>query len=158
MLVGAALTGEMLLTVMGTSPDAFRVGGGTVLLLMALSLLNARVSAVQKTQEDMDEAQDQETIGVVPIGLPLLAGPDAISATVIQAHRGEGLGHVAVIIGCIVFICLLVWLSLRLAEPIGRKMGVTGLNILNRLLRLLLAAVSVQIVANGLRRLFPGLT
>ena len=154
----AALSGEVLLTILGTSLDAVRVGGGIVLLLMALSMLNAEVSAVQKTEEEMNEAADKKGIGVVPIGLPLLAGPGAISTTVIQSQRSDNPLHTVVIIGCILAVCLAVWVSLRLAEPIGRKLGVTGLNILNRLLGLLLAAVAVQIMANGLRGLFPGWT
>jgi len=157
-LVIAALTGEYLLTILGTSLDAFRVGGGIVLLLMAFSMLNAEVSGVHRTQEEMDEAQEKGGIGVVPIGLPLLAGPGAISTTVIQVQRSEGVLHALIVIGCITIVCLVVWLSLSLAEPIGRRLGLTGLNILNRLLGLLLAAIAVQIMATGLRGLFPGLT
>ncbi|MBU0725883.1 MAG: NAAT family transporter [Alphaproteobacteria bacterium] len=156
-LVGAALAGDVILRALGTSLDAFRVGGGIVLLLMALSMLNAKVSGVQQTREEAIEAEQRETVGVVPLGIPLLAGPGAISTTIIQMQRGEGLLHAGIIIGCILIICLMLWVSLRLASPIGARLGRTGLNILNRLFGLLLAAIAAQILASGLLGLFPGL-
>lgn len=155
-LVGSALLGDAVLAVVGTSLDSFRVGGGIVLLLIALSMLNATVSAVKQTQGEADEAASRSAIGVVPLGLPLLAGPGSISAVIIEVQRGYGWEHMAVLIGCIALVCLAIWLALRLAVPIGNKMGQTGLNIMNRLFGLLLAAVAVEIIANGLRNLFPG--
>ncbi|HYC01677.1 MAG TPA: MarC family protein [Azospirillaceae bacterium] len=155
-LVTSAMLGDLILRVLGTSLDSFRVGGGLVLLLMALSMLNAKVSAVQQTPAEVDEAERRTAIGVVPLGLPLLAGPGSISAIIIQMQRGTGWEHEAAVIGCALFVCLLLYLSLRLAGPIGDRMGQTGLNIMNRLFGLLLAAVAVEIIANGLRNLFPG--
>lgn len=156
-LGAAALSGDLVLRLLGTSLDAFRVGGGIILMLMAISMLSARVSSVQQTPEEAGEAAVREAVGVVPLGLPLMAGPGAISNVIIQMQRGEGVAHGLLTIGCIVVVCLLVWMLLRLASPIGRRLGVTGLNIVNRLFGLLLAAVAAQIVATGLLGLFPGL-
>lgn len=155
-LVGSALLGDAVLAIVGTSLDSFRVGGGIVLLLIALSMLNATVSAVKQTPGEADEAASRSAIGVVPLGLPLLAGPGSISAVIIEMQRGHGWQHTAAIVGCIALVCFAIWLSLRLAVPIGNRMGQTGLNIMNRLFGLLLAAVAVEIVATGLRNLFPG--
>src|SRR3546814_141776 len=94
--------------------------------------------------------------GVVPLGIPLLAGPGAISTAIIQMQRGHGWMHGLLILGCIALVCGLLWLALGLAVPIGRRLGKTGLNILNRLFGLLLAAIAVEIIAGGLRALFPG--
>lgn len=152
----AAFLGDVILKLMGTSLDSFRVGGGLVLLLMALSMLNARVSAVQHTETEASEAERKTAVGVVPLGIPLMAGPGSISAVIIQMQRGQGWEHAAMVVGCILLVCALLLLSLRLAVPIGNRLGQTGLNIMNRLFGLLLAAVAVEIIANGLRALFPG--
>lgn len=154
-LVVSAVTGDLLLRVMGTSLDAFRVGGGIVLFTMSLSMLNAKVSAVQQTQEEADEAGGKSVLGVVPIGIPLLVGPGSISSTIIETKRSPELAHLALVIGCIALVCLAVWGTLRLADPIGKRLGRTGLNILNRIFGLLLAAIAVQIISAGLIGLFP---
>jgi len=155
-LISSALLGDAVLAVLGTSLHSFRVGGGIVLLLIALSQLNATVSGVKQTATEADEAMGREAIGVVPLGLPLLAGPGSISAVIIEMQRGHGWDHAAAIIGCILIVCTALWASLRLAVPIGAKLGQTGLNIMTRLFGLLLSAVAVETIANGLRNLFPG--
>jgi len=131
-----------------------------VLFLMALSMLNAQVSLVQQTKAEADEAATRNAIGVVPIGLPLLAGPGSISAVIIEMQRpnaGPYWLHLGVVLGCILVVCAAIWITLRLAAPIGRRLGVTGLNIVNRLFGLLLAAIAVETLFAGLRVLLPGL-
>jgi multiple antibiotic resistance protein len=155
-LVSSVFLGDAVLTVLGTSLASFRVGGGIVLLLIALSLLNASVSAMKHTEQEADEAGQRTAIGVVPLGLPLLAGPGSISAVIIEAQRGHGWEHFAILVSCILAVCGGLLATLRLAVPIGNKLGQTGLNIMNRLTGLLLAAVAVEIIAAGLRALFPG--
>lgn len=155
-LVSSVFLGDAILTVLGTSLASFRVGGGIVLLLIALSLLNATVSAMKHTEQEADEAGQRTAIGVVPLGLPLLAGPGSISAVIIEAQRGYGWEHFAILVACILVVCTGLLVTLRLAVPIGNKLGQTGLNIMNRLTGLLLAAVAVEIIAAGLRSLFPG--
>lgn len=155
-LAGSALCGEQVLLLVGASLPAFRVGGGLVLLLMALAMLNAQAGGVRQSQDEARELQSGELPGVVPLAVPLLAGPGAISTTILAAQAG-GAAHFAAVLGCIVLVCLLTWITLRLAAPIGEKLGTTGLNIATRLLGLLLAALAIQTMAEGLRQLFPGL-
>ncbi len=155
-LAGSALCGEQVLLLVGASLPAFRVGGGLVLLLMALAMLNAQAGGVRQSQDEARELQTGELPGVVPLAVPLLAGPGAISTTILAAQAG-GAAHFAAVLGCIVLVCLLTWITLRLAAPIGEKLGTTGLNIATRLLGLLLAALAIQTMAEGLRQLFPGL-
>jgi multiple antibiotic resistance protein len=156
-LVVAALSGDLILRVLGASLAAFQVGGGIVLFLMALSMVNAQMSPQQQTPEETAEAGARDAVGVVPLAMPLLVGPGSISATIITMQQGQGLLHQLVVIASIFVVCIAVWVVLRLAVPIGQRLGRTGLNILNRIFGLLLAAVAVQIFANGLRGLFPGL-
>lgn len=155
-LAVAAAIGESLLTVIGASLPAFRVGGGLVLLLMALAMLNAQVGGVRQSQAEANELQSGEAGGVVPLAIPLLAGPGAISTTIIAAEKG-GAVHLAVLAGCIALVALLTWWALRQASGIADRLGVTGLNIATRILGLLLAAMAVQTMAEGLKALFPGL-
>lgn len=157
-LAVAALLGDSILTLMGASLAAFRVGGGLVLLLMSLAMLNAQVGGVRQSQEEAAELESGEVRGLVPLAIPLLAGPGAISTTIIAAEKGAGLGHIAAILGVIAAVSVLTWLVLRAANAIGERMSKTGLNIATRLLGLLLAAFAVQTMAEGLRELFPGLS
>ncbi len=156
-LLVAGLTGDVILRVLGTSLDSFRVGGGIVLLLMALSMMSAQVSAVQQTPAEAAEAEHRANVGVVPLGLPLLVGPGSISSVIIEMQRADGVAHAVAIIAIIAFIAAVVWGFLMLAVPIGKRLGITGLNTLNRLFGLLLAAIAIEIMATGLRALFPGL-
>jgi len=155
-LAGAGLFGEQLLLLVGASLPAFRVGGGLVLLLMALAMLNAQAGGVRQSQDEAKQLQSGEISGVVPLAVPLLAGPGAISTTILAAQSG-GVAHFAALLGCILAVCVLTWITLRLAAPIGAKLGTTGLNIATRLLGLLLAALAIQTMAEGMRELFPGL-
>jgi multiple antibiotic resistance protein len=153
-LVGAALVGETALRLMGTSLASFRIGGGLVLLLMALAMLQARPGDVRHTAEEASALENADTLSLVPLAVPLLAGPGAISTVMIAVQQGGWL-HDALIIAIIGAVCMVIWLMLRLAVPVGRRMGTAGLNVANRLLGLLLAAIAVESMAVGLRELFP---
>jgi len=157
-LAVSALLGDSILTLMGASLAAFRVGGGLVLLLMALAMLNAQVGGVRQSEEEAAELESGEVRGLVPLAIPLLAGPGAISTTIIAAEKSVGIGHLAAILGVIAAVSLLTWLVLRAANAIGERMSKTALNIATRLLGLLLAAFAVQTMAEGLRELFTGLS
>ena len=155
-LAVAAFVGESLLLLIGASLPSFRVGGGLVLLLMALAMLNAQAGGLRQSQAEAHELQSGAQHGVVPLAIPLLAGPGAISTTIIAAERG-GIAHQMVLLACIGIVCLVTWAALRRAHAIAARLGVTGLNIATRILGLLLAAMAVQTMAEGLKELFPGL-
>jgi len=155
-LAVSAFVGEALLELIGASLSAFRVGGGLVLLLMALAMLNAQAGGVRQSKAEAAELQEGELRGVVPLAIPLLAGPGAISTTIIAAEGGR-LAHQWVIVAGVALVCVVVWLVLRSAHMVAARMGTTGMNIATRILGLLLAAMAVQTMAVGLRALFPGL-
>ena len=139
---------------MGTSLASFRVGGGIVLLLMAIAMLNGQTGSVRTTPEEEAEAEDRNAIAVVPLAIPLMAGPGSISTVIIQMQRSDTEHHNLLVIFCILLVCLSLWVVLRLASTIGKVLGHIGLNI-NRLFGLILAAIAVEIMANGLKQLFP---
>jgi multiple antibiotic resistance protein len=155
-LAGAAVFGEALLVLIGASLPAFRVGGGLVLLLMALAMLNAQAGGVRQTKAEAEELESGDPSGVVPLAVPLLAGPGAISTVIIAAQSGGAL-HLAALVGCVASVCALLWLVLALADRIGSRLGRTGLNIATRLLGLALAAIAIEMMAAGLKELLPGL-
>ena len=154
-LVVVAFIGETLLTGLGTSLASFRVGGGIVLLLMALAMLNAQSDTVRSTEAETIAAAEKQTIAVVPLAIPLLAGPGAISTVIIEMHRSSGLYHTLLVVLSILGVCVILWLVLKLARPIGNMLGPIGLNIVNRLFGLILTAIAIEIIANGLKHLFP---
>jgi multiple antibiotic resistance protein len=153
-LVGAGLTGETILRVLGASLASFRVGGGIVLLLMALAMLNAHPGSLRQTEEEEKELKARYKTGVVPLAVPFLAGPGAISMVIIAMQEGNWL-HQAAIILCVFAVCVGLWLVLRVAAHISQAMGIGGLNIANRLLGLVLAGIAVETMAVGLKQLFP---
>ncbi len=154
----AALTGEALLHWMGTSLGSFRVGGGIVLFLMALAMLQAQPDRVRTTPQEEQSAATKASIAVVPLAVPLLAGPGAISTVIIGMQRSGAPHHALGILGSILVVAVLLWAILRLAEPIGRRLGEIGIHILNRVFGLLLTAIAVEVIANGLKQLFPALS
>jgi multiple antibiotic resistance protein len=155
-LAGAAIFGESLLRALGASLAAFRVGGGLVLLLMALAMLNAKVGEMRQTPAEAQELQAGEVSGVVPLAVPLLAGPGAISTTIIAAQAG-GLVHLLGLLFCIALVSAVLWWVLRVAHAVGERISTTGLNIATRLLGLILAAIAIETMADGLKALFPAL-
>ena len=155
-LTGAAIFGEGLLHLIGASVPAFQVGGGLVLLLMALAMLNAQAGGMRQNRAEAEELESGEAVGVVPLAVPLLAGPGAISTSIIAAQSG-GAAHVSLLIGCIGAVCVILWIVLTVAPVVAPRMGTAGLNVVTRLLGLLLAAIAIQTMAEGLRDLFPGL-
>ncbi|MGZ5116400.1 MAG: MarC family protein [Burkholderiales bacterium] len=148
--------GEGLLHAIGASLPAFRVGGGLVLLLMSLAMLNAQAGGVRQSAAEAHELESRDVSGVVPLAVPLLAGPGAISTSIIAAERG-GLAHQFAIVGCITIVCLVTWQALSRAPAITARLSLSALNVATRILGLLLAAMAVQTMAEGLRDLLPGL-
>ncbi|MCF6265816.1 MAG: NAAT family transporter [Desulfuromusa sp.] len=149
--------GETILNFFGISLSAFRCGGGLLILLMGINMLHAKQSHMRHTPEEAEEAGNKENISVVPLAIPLMAGPGAISLVIVDAHQAASWsGRLILSIGIVIVACV-VWQALRLATPIGEKMGITGLNIATRVMGLLLVAIGVQMVTSGLSTLLPGL-
>jgi len=156
-LVSSIFFGQPLLRVFGISIASFRIAGGILILLMAISMLNARVSRTHSTPEEVQEGTEKDDPAVVPLGIPLLAGPGAISTMIIYAHQAQDVYDTLFLIFAGLFVAFAVWIALRMADPIRGLLGKTGINIISRLLGLVLAAVAVEFIAGGLVQLLPGL-
>ena len=156
MIIGS-LAGGPLLKFFGISIASFRVAGGLLLLVLSFAMLNARISPSKQAPEEAREAVAKQNVAVVPMAVPLLAGPAALSTIIIYAQSIQGWGIKLYLILCIIVVAVITWLMLRLSIVISRKLGQTGLNNVTRLMGLILAAIAVEFVAAGLAQLFPGL-
>lgn len=156
-LAVSAIAGQPLLALFGITIASFKVGGAILILLISISMMHAAPSGEKQTPEEAREAADKDSIAVVPLAIPLLSGPGAISTTIIYATERSSLGHISVVILCCLAVSLATWMALRVANPISRWLGKTGVNIAIRLMGLLLAAVAVEIFTSGLVVLLPGL-
>ena len=149
------LAGEWVLRAFGINVPCFQAGGGILILLMAVSMLHAKTSRVRQTPRERREAEEQESVGVVPLGTPLLAGPGSISTAIIYASKAHTWFDTGFLLAASLFAATCVWLVLRLAQPIGVALGRTGINILTRLMGLILAAVAIKFITEGLSQLLP---
>lgn len=156
-LVVTLFIGEPLLHFFGIGLPSFRVGGGILILLMAISMLHARQGGARNTLQEVVEAEDKENVAVVPLAIPMLAGPGAISTTIIYAHRVNTVWGYVVLLGIVLLVAFGVMAALRLADPISQRLGRTGINIATRIMGLILAAISIEFIAGGLLQLFPHL-
>ncbi len=151
------LAGEPLLALFGISVDSFRVAGGLILLTLAASMLRGAPGPTKQRSDEAEDALHKEQVGVVPIGIPLLAGPGAMSSMIVYASQAPGWRHRSVLLVISAAVAIVAWLSLRLAAPLGRLLGRTGMHVSTRIMGIILAAVAVEFIATGVLGLLPGL-
>ncbi len=156
-LLMSAFAGEAILAFFGLGLPSFRVGGGILVLLMAISMLQAKQSRLRQSPSEAEYAEEKENVAVVPLAMPLMAGPGAISLAIIHGHQAISMPQKIILALSILSVALVVLISLHLAKPIGKALGVTGLNIATRIMGLILASIGVQMIALGLIKLLPGL-
>ncbi|HLW78901.1 MAG TPA: MarC family protein [Terriglobia bacterium] len=148
-----AVMGPTIFRLFGLTLPAFEIAGGLILLLIGLDMLQARRSAVHETPGDAQEGAAKSDAGVIPLGMPMLAGPGAISAVMVLIGQSHGWLQTAPVMVAIVVTSVASYLVLAGAAHLGRVLGQTGIRILTRLMGLLLTAIAVQFFLNGLRHL-----
>jgi len=152
-------TGTLIFRLFGITLGAFRIAGGILLFLLALDMLRAQHSRVRTSPEEQTEGVEREEVAIIPLGIPMLAGPGSIATvTVMMSHSGGSWVRVSIVVACILATGVLTFLLLRSAPTLERALKQTGLNIVNRLMGLILAAVAVQFVVNGIRDVIPQVT
>ncbi|MBA3024747.1 MAG: NAAT family transporter [Gammaproteobacteria bacterium] len=154
-LIAALLLGEAILSFFGISIHSFRTAGGILLLLMAVNMLIGHKAP--PTPEENNDTDSTQSIAIVPLSTPLLAGPGAISAVIVDAHKADSAGHYGMMSLVLVALGLTVWLTFLAAPWVSQRLGKIGSTIVTRLMGLLLAAIAVEFIAGGLRGLFPSL-
>lgn len=151
------LIGDGMLKFLNISVGSFQVGGGILMMLIAIAMMNAKSAPTKTTKQEQEEAEFKTNVAVVPLAIPLMTGPGTISTIIIYASTAKNWMH----LGQLMIACLLCaatcFAALRAATPISRMLGQTGINIVNRVMGMVLAAVSVEVIVNGLYSLFPKL-
>lgn len=154
----SAFIGDKILNFFGISIPSFQVGGGILLMLIAISMMHAKQSGTRQTPEEAQTLAEREAIAIVPLSIPLLAGPGAIGNMIIAAQQNSSFsGHLSLVVPVFI-IAVIIWLVLRLSASISSQLGSIGINIVTRLMGLVLAAMAVEFVAHGLIGLFPRLS
>ncbi|SFU75298.1 multiple antibiotic resistance protein [Polaromonas sp. YR568] len=155
----SALLGLEILDFFSISLASFQVGGGMLLLISSMNMLNAQPAEAKPLTNEMEDGAEKAargaSIAVVPLTIPLLTGPATMSTVVIYAEKAQTALQVAALVGYGVVIALVTAVSFSLAEPIARVLGKTGINVMTRLMGLILAALAVEVMAGGLGKLFP---
>jgi len=158
-IAASALLGLQILEFFGISLASFQVGGGMLLLTSALSMLNAQPAEARANAEEVNDAEAKAAVGasiaVVPLTIPLLTGPATMSTVVIYAEKAKTMAQLGTLVGYGVVIALATALCFSLAIPIARVLGKTGINVMTRLMGLILAALAVEVMTDGLHKLFP---
>jgi multiple antibiotic resistance protein len=149
-LVVALLLGEWILWALGISIDAFRCAGGLVLMIIAIGMLQSKGHAL--------DADEDETVALVPLTMPLLAGPGAMSAVIVYAHKSGGVLHYGLIMFCILLVCFLLWMCFKLLPWFGQHLSQRSVVMSTRVMGLLLVAIAVEFIAGGIKGLFPTVT
>ena len=156
-LLIAMVLGEMILGFFGITISSFRVAGGILILFMAMAMMNGKTSLAKQTPEEAEESEHKDSITVVPLAIPLLAGPGAISTIILYAHKGDGIAHLLVISVIIFILSAILFACFKSVRYIGKYLSNTGVNVFTRIMGLILAAVAIEFLANGLKGLFPAL-
>ncbi len=149
------LAGQQFIDFFGISVNSFQVAGGIIMLLMAISMINAQPGGTKTTPEEAIEGELKDNIAVVPLAIPLLAGPGTISTVIIYSSEPGGWLQKLNLIGSGIAIAVLVFAALSAADPISRVLGRTGINVATRLMGLMLAALGVELIVDGLTALLP---
>ncbi len=147
--------GAALLDLFAITIDSFRIAGGILLLLTALEMMRAKSPTGERAAEG---ESNLTSLGIVPLGIPLLAGPGAIVTTIVDSSALPGLAHKLAVSAVILVVAVVVYVTLRLSAKAGAYMSATAMTIFNRVMGLIIASIAVEFIIGGLAAKFPVLT
>lgn len=150
LLATFAATGTLIFRAFGITLPAFRTAGGLILWFSAMDMLRGE-RPNQAGRVELREGQEKEDVALVPLAIPLLAGPGAISTIVVLAGQARQPPHIATLYAAILVTGVVSYITLRIGEPLLRRLGKTGIRVITRIMGLLLAAVAVQFVFTGVK-------
>jgi multiple antibiotic resistance protein len=155
-LVGVAWAGGFLIDFFGIRLATFQVAGGVILFLLALAMLHGETSKMKGTPEELKESQ-KESVEIVPLAIPLIAGPGAISTVIVASETHQGiLNHIYLSL-CFLLVAATLCFCLYFASFLEKKLGRSGLKLINRIGGLIISVISVDVFSKGIVVLFPGL-
>jgi multiple antibiotic resistance protein len=149
-LAGFAMAGTLIFKMFGITMPAFRIAGGLIMILIGLDMVQARRSQTKETPDETKQAMDKDDVGIIPLGVPMLAGPGSISTVMALMAQSASWQHSALIIVVVALTALISYWTLAAADRLARRMGDTGIHVLTRFMGLLLMAIAVQFILSGL--------
>ncbi|MBB1390634.1 YchE family NAAT transporter [Shewanella vesiculosa] len=156
-LLVTMIAGQHILSMFSISLSAFRIAGGSLICIIAMSMLQGKISEVKRNQEEDRESSGMESVAVVPLALPLMAGPGAISSVIVFAAEHNKMVNFVGMFLTIVTIGLVSWALFRMAPVLFKLLGKTGINVITRLMGLLMLSLGIEVIAAGAKGLFPTL-
>ena len=151
------LFGQILLNFFGISVASFTIGGGFLLFTMAFSMISGQQSTSKINTEEIRTFDFEREIGIIPLAIPLLSGPGAISSSIIHAKNFTTTAHWIIAIIMVILIGILIKIILSYAENIGERLGQIGLNVMTRIMGLILLSMSIEMIATGIKEILPAL-
>jgi multiple antibiotic resistance protein len=149
-LSGFAMAGTVIFKMFGITLPAFRIAGGLIMILIGLDMVQARRSQTKETPSETQQALEKDDVSIVPLGVPMLAGPGSISTVIALMAQSTNWQHSILIIVAVALTAFISYWTLAAADRLGRRMGDTGIHILTRFMGLLLMAIAVQFILSGL--------
>jgi multiple antibiotic resistance protein len=150
-LVAFGLAGTFILRFFGITTYAFRIAGGLIFLGIGGDMLNARRLRTRSTRGEQEEAEQKQDVGIIPLGIPTLAGPGSITTVITLTAQADDRWQLAGLYGAIVAVMLVSWIVLAIAPFIVQRVGRTGMNVMTRLMGLLVMVIGVQFIIEGVR-------
>ncbi|MHB8453898.1 MAG: MarC family protein [Acidiferrobacterales bacterium] len=149
-------TGLYLFQVLGVELPSFQIAGGLIVASMAWSMLHANLSRTQTSRTEGAETMEKDDFSVVPLAIPMLSGPGAITTVILLSQQQRGIRGDVALTGLILLSTIILYPVFRLAHPLFNRLGVTGTRILTRIMGMLLLAIAVEFIVQGISRSFPG--
>lgn len=150
--------GDSVLRIFGISIDSFRIAGGILVVIIAMSMISGKLGEDKQNKQEKSETAIRENVGVVPLALPLMAGPGAISSTIVWSTRYHNWQHMLGFSVAIALFAASCWAVFRLAPWLVRLLGQTGINVVTRIMGLLLMSLGIEFIVTGIKTIFPGLS
>ncbi len=149
-LIVFSFLGNLIFSFYGITIHAFRIVGGILFFRIGLSMLESRISRIKATPKEEEEAQHKDIFAYTPFAIPIIAGPGSITSVMILSSRAEGFIEKVIFISVLVFVLVITYTIFQMAGRVSRKLGTTGLRIMQRIMGLLLMVIAVQFIIDGI--------
>jgi multiple antibiotic resistance protein len=152
-LIIFGITGDLILRFFGIGLPAFQLAGGFIFFIYALQMMHLIPRGMKTTTEEEKEGVEKASAALVPMAIPMLAGPGAITAVLVWQQSNDGSSGIFLLLSAIIAACLTVYIVFRFGDRISRVMGIGGIRVVTRLMGLLLAVIAVQFMVNGFQQI-----
>ncbi len=156
-LVVVLFAGNGILRFFAITVDDFRIAGGILILGIAFSMLNVQTSRISHSREESLEGREKDNPGIFPLAIPLLAGPGSMSTLIIFADRADGIANKLLCAVVVFVICALIYITFAMGDRVSTWLGTTGMNIVTRIMGMLLAAIAISMIIDGVVHAVPAL-